>query len=82
MCDVQMPVNETNVQDVASSVANLTSDPSILTPVDLVHTATILEDITSVPHLNEEVRRNTVDASPETENAQTFPRGIFNLTSW
>ncbi len=53
-------MNESNVQEVASSLANLTSDPGILTPVDLVHTSTVLEEITSVPNLDEEVGTEAV----------------------
>lgn len=51
----QVPTNDSNVELVASDVANLTSNSSNLTVEDVVYTSMVLENIASISSISEQV---------------------------
>lgn len=59
LCEIfasyQVPTNDSNVEIVASDVANLTSNSSDLTVEDVVYTSMVLENIASISSITEQV---------------------------
>lgn len=51
----QVPTNDSNVEIVASDVANLTSNSSDLTVEDVVFTSMVLENVASISSISEQV---------------------------
>lgn len=51
----QVPTNDSNVEIVASDVANLTSNSSDLTVEDVVFMSMVLENVASISSISEQV---------------------------